>query len=513
MIKENDARNSNKRIVVNTISMYVRMVFLTVISMYTVRVVLLELGASDYGVYNVVGGMVSMFSFASGTLTLAAQRYFAYGLAKDDWKVLNRYFSLIMVIFILYIIIVLLIGETLGLWFVSNRMTIESERINAAICVFEFSLFSFALGIIATLFKALLVAEENLKIYSLIAIFEGIMKLVIVYLLGIVPLDKLVFYAFLLFMVNVIVDLIYITYCYKKYRKLKFYFIKDIASYKEVWAYVGWNFIGSIANVCKGQGVNIIVNLFFDTTINAARGIATQVSTAVTSFSQNFLTAVNPQITKSYAVGNKTKFYNMTYSSSKLSFYLMYVISLPLIFNMDYVLSLWLGEIPDYTIAFTSLVLIDAMVSCITDPIYTAVQATGNIRMYQIIVGGASLLNLPVSYIALMISADPIVPFVVSIFITCIMMLGRLLSFRKVSDFSIMLYFRKVLFRVAIVVLMSCLLVINILTVANSFTQLVINVLISIAINGALIWSIGIDRRERLILLDLIKRRTKMIEV
>lgn len=499
--------NRYKRIIVNTMSMYIRMIFLTLLSLYTVRIVLQQLGVSDYGIYNVVGGIVSMFSFASGTLRLASQRYFAYCLANENWKKLNHYFSMIMVIFFLYILVIVSVAETVGLWFLLEKMTIDEGRMTAAVCVYQFSIFSFILGIIVTPFQALLVAEENLKIYSVIAIFEGIMKLVIVYLLSVVSVDKLILYAFMLFLVSLIVDLVYIIYCHKRYKELKFKIVKEKTDYQEIWTYVGWNFIGSIANVCKGQGVNILINLFFNTTINAARGVATQVSTTVASFSQNFLTAVEPQITKSYALGNTRNFYNMLYVSSKLSFYVLYIISLPLICNMDYVLGLWLGEVPQYTVIFTILVLIDAMLASITDPIYTAVQSTGKVKWYQLVVGGASLLNLPITCITLLFHTDPRVPFVVSVIVTGIMTIGRLITFKAVSDFSIVQYIKRVFLRVSAVVLASCVLEIRVISHAKSFLELILNVLISVVINSILIWCIGIDSTERNVLLGLFYKR------
>ena len=502
-----EGKSNYKRIMVNTLSMYIRMIVLTIISLYTVRVVLQQLGASDYGTYNVVGGIVTMFSFVSGTLTNASQRYFAYSLANDDWKQVNKYFSLNMVVYLALVLVIVAISETFGLWFLKNKMVIDSGRMAAAIWVYRFSVLTFVLNIFSAPYQALLIAAENLKIYSLISVFEAVMKLVTVYLLQVIRADKLIMYAFLVFVVSILTNLFLIFYCKNRYNELKLKLIKEKEEYVEVFSFVGWNFIGSIASVCKGQGINIIINMIFNTTLNAARGIAIQVSSIVASFSQNFMKAIEPQITKQYALGNQEKFYSIIYTSSKLSFYLLYIIALPLMCNIDYVFGLWLGEIPDYTKIFTILVLIDALISCITDSIYTAVQSTGNIKMYQIVVGGISLLNLPVSWILLKIYPEPIVPFVVSIIITFAMMISRLIVLGNISDFSITRYLKNVLFYIAMVIIASCIIELRMISFAETFVQLVRNVFISVIIHLILIFILGTNSVEKELVISMVKAK------
>ena len=407
-------RKTNK-VLENTMALYIRMIFLTIISLFTYRVVFQCLGASEYGTYNVVGGFVSMFAFVSSTMTIASQRYFAMGLASDDWNEVNRYFSVNIIIYVVLSIVILFLAETIGLWFVTTSLNLDYSRMNEIIIVYETSVAVFLIGMVVSPFLALLVADENIVIYSWISIIEGVLKIVVAYLLYLLKGDKLVIYAFLLLFVALIVNGTYIFYCFKKYKKLRFCFVREWKEYKSVFSFINWNLVGAIAAVGKNQGMNIIINIFFGTVINAARAIAYQVNSVISSFAQNFMKAVDPRITKAYANGNENEFVRIIYISSKLSYYLLLAIAIPFIANSKYVLTLWLGNVPEYTISFVSLALIDALILSITEPILTAVQAVGKMKIYQLTVGILSLLNLPVAYFALKMFNDPVVPFVVAI--------------------------------------------------------------------------------------------------
>lgn len=500
-------QSSSNRILKNTFSLYIRMAFLTFISLFTVRIVLKELGAEDYGLYNVVGGFVTMFSFISGTLTTASQRYFAVCLASDDWKSLNKTFSVNFIIYVIFSVIILIIAETAGVWFVLNKLSIESGRETVALIVYQFSILTFLISLLISPFLALLVADENLSIYSIVSIIEGIFKILIVYLLYISPIDKLITYSVLLCLVSLGVSAFYFIYCKLKYKNIRISIYKDKKEYKSIFSYMNWNLIGAIAVTLKGQGVNVIMNMFFGTVINAARGIAFQINNTVLSFAQNFMKAVNPQITKKDALGEKEKLNKLLTSSSKFSFYLCYMIALPLIMNMSYVLKFWLGDVPEYTAIFTILALVDALIAVLTESIAIAVQSTGKVKVYQLSVGIISLCNLPTAYLLLKFFENPVIPFCVSIGITIVVGIGRLINYSKLRGYSIINYVKKVLVPVLIICCITIIFNYFMCSQAKDFLNLIINCFISVIFSVVVIFFVGMDRSEKKLVLSFLKRR------
>ena len=429
------------RVMKNTISLYIRTIILTVVSLFTVRANLNALGVADYGLYNVVAGFVSMFGFLSGTLTVASQRFFAIGIGRKDWNEINKYFSINLFLYLVFCVIVIFFAETAGLWFVLKKMVISPDRLLAAVTVYQFSIVNFIFGLIVSHFLALLVADENLGIYSMVSIVEAVLKVIVAYLLYIITGDKLIVYGLLLLAASILINGFYIVYSLYRYKNLHINFVKDKPAYKEVFAFLNWNMIGAIATVFKGQGINIVVNLFFGTAINAARGIAFQINNIVSSFSVNFMKAIDPQITKNYAIGDNEKFFNITCIASKLSFFLLFVVAIPFIANMEYVLGLWLKEVPGYTVAFAKLALIDALILSLTDPISTAVQAIGKVKWYQIIVSLWTLLNVPLSYLFLRLLKNELIPFYVAIVLSSCISFSRIIMFDCIAKYKALRYF------------------------------------------------------------------------
>ena len=500
-------KRSQFRVLKNTISLYFRTIILTIISLFTIRVVLNVLGESDYGVYNVVGGFVTLFSFVSGSLSISSQRYFALHLASDDWNGVSRLFSVNLIMYMIFIGVILFFSQTVGLWLVLNKLNYASSRTLAAIIVYETSIITFLIGVLVSPFLALLLADENLSIYSLISIIEGVLKILVAYLLRISSGDKLIIYAFLVMMASCSVNSFYFIYIKKKYKRLKLVLCKDKTEYKMVFSYLNWNLIGSIASVCKSQGVNIIINIFFGSSINAARGVATQINNAIVSFSQNFMKAVDPLITKAYANKNKDKFLNLINIASKLSFSLLFVVAIPVIFNSNYILTLWLENVPQYTVLFTNLVLIDALVASLTDPILTGVQATGKVKLYQIVIGGLNLLNLPVSYIFLKVMQNPYIPFVVAIVISFAMGFGRMIIFKKVYSFELLSYITNVVLPMSIMSGFSVLFMSLLFENSTNFAELILKVVGSILVNVFLVFVIGLNKNEKNMLLILLREK------
>lgn len=499
--------NHAKRVAKNTLALYFRMAFLVIVSLYTVRIVLQVLGSEDYGLNNVVGGFVGLFGFFTGTMLLAAQRYFAVNLATRDWEKLNTNFSVILFILLGFSFIVLLLAETVGLWFVTTQLVIPAERMTAAVVVYQASIVGFILMLVAAPLTALLVADENLSVYAFVSIFEGVAKLLIVYALLVVNMDKLILYALMQLGISFIVQGFYLWYCRQKYPQLHLKLCRDKEVYLGIFSYIHWNVIGAIASVLRGQGVNIIINLFFGPVVNAARGIAFQVNNVVVSFAQNFMRAVDPQIVKSYAVKNYGKFDFLLIASAKLAYYLLFIIALPLILNIHYVLDAWLGQPPENTYLFVVLALIDALLMSMTDTICTGVDAVGKVKWYQIVVGGLNLFIMPLTYIALMLCEMPWIPFVVSIVVTLIGGVLRMLTFSRIYDFNMWRYFRHVYIPIASVTILSCIICGPFFGDANNFVLLLRNSVMCAGSVVSVVYFVGLNRQERDIIMQILPIR------
>lgn len=501
------------KVLKNTISLYIRTIFLTLISLFSFRIILRSLGAADYGLYDVVGGVISMFSFITGSLAISSQRFFAICLATADWKKLNKMFSVNLAIYLVLILIVLFFAETLGLWFVQTQLKIEAGRKFAAIVVYELSVFNFSVGLLISPFLALLIADENLSIYSVVSVVEGILKVAVAYFLNITRGDKLIVYALLLTATSVIVNGFYIAYVIKKYPKLRFRLCKEKAEYKSVFSFLNWNLIGAVASILKNQGIKVIINIFFGSVVNGAKGVASQVSNTISSFSQNFMKAVEPRITKSYAGDDKNRYLSTIYIASKLSYFLLFIISLPFMMNIQYVMTLWLEEVPDNTIIFTILILVDSLVLSITDSILSGVQAIGKVKVYQLTVGTLALLNLPVSILLLKLIRNPIIPFCVSIGISILMTVGRILNIKRIYDFSVTMYVKKVFVPIFLVTIIGILGDRILFSEASNFGWLIVNVVGSLCITVPAIYLIGMDKREKEVIKEYFRFRKKKLNV
>ncbi len=456
---------NNKRIAKNTFILYIRMFFTMGVSLYTSRIVLNTLGIEDYGVYSVVGGIVTLFSFFNSAMTSATQRFLAFDIGKNDLDQLKKTFNATLNIHIAISVLVLVLAETIGLWFVNNKLNLPLNRMDAVNWVYQFSVFTFLLGIIQVPYDALIVAREKMGIYAYMSFVEVILKLIIVYLLVVFAVDKLILYAGLLFLVSFIVRIGHKWYCKRYYEESKYQFYFDKAFYKVLLSYSGWNLFGNIAGVARVQGANILLNLFFGTVLNAAYGISMQVQGTIQSFVTNFQMAVNPQIIKSYAAENKEQCLNLIFQSAKFSYFLMFLIAFPIICNIDYILELWLKTPPEYTSVFVILCLINLLIDCISGPLMIGAQATGNIKWYQIIVGTLIFLNLPIVYLMLKIYKSPEMVYYTSIIISCFAFLFRLYFLQKCLNLSIFQFLKQVIFRIGLVTIVS----ITVFLFLNSF--------------------------------------------
>jgi O-antigen/teichoic acid export membrane protein len=500
--------SNNKRIARNTAMLYFRMLLIMAVSLFTLRVVLKTLGTTDYGIYNVVGAIVVMFSFFSNTMASASQRFFAFELGRNDIPQLKKTFSLTITIYAIIAVIVLILAETIGLWLLNTQMVIPANRMEAANWVYQFSVLSFLITIITIPYNAAIIARENMKVYAYVSIFEVVMKLVIVYILVYFSYDKLKLYASLMFLVTCIITFIYRTVCKQKYAECRFHFYWDKGLFYTLIGYSGWNLFGAMAGILNNQGINILLNIFFGPVVNAARAIAYRVNDAVNQFVMNFLTAVRPQITKYYAAEENDKMMKLVFQSSKFSFFLLFLLSMPVLLETNYIFEVWLKETPEYVVAFTRLVIITALIDSLSYPLMTAAQATGEIKRYQAVVGGTMLLNLPISYCFLKAGFFPQVTMYIAIVISIICFSLRLWLLKGMVGLSIRDYFKKVILIVLSVSFMAYALPFSLTVCLNeSFMRFIIIGTTGLVISVAAIYLIGLSKDERQFFLQLIENK------
>lgn len=500
-----DTSQNNKRIAKNTLLLYFRMLLTMAISLYTSRVVLHVLGIEDFGIYNVVGGVVAMFSVISGSLSAAISRFITYELGKGDKEKLVRIFSSSVTIQLGLGLIILILAEIVGVWFLNVKMSIPENRMYAANWVFQLSILTFIINLISVPYNAAIIAHEKMSAFAYISILEVVAKLIIVYMLLLSPIDKLIFYAILMASVALIIRFVYGFYCKCHFEECIYHFILDKELLKKMFGFAGWNFIGASSAVLRDQGGNIVINLFCGPTVNAARGIAYQVNNAINGFVNNFMTALNPQITKSYAVGDKEYMMTLIYQGARLSFYILLILSLPVIVNTHYILTLWLKIVPEHTTLFVQLVLIFAMSESISNPLITAMLATGRIRNYQIIVGGLQLLNLPISYILLRYGCIPETVLIVAICISQCCLAARLYMLRGMVGLSVRKYISKVYFNVFTVTILSAIIpCVSSYYLNETFINFIFICTISVICTFTVIYFVGCNRKERQFILSKI---------
>lgn len=489
---------NNKRIAKNTLLLYFRMLFLMAVSLYTSRVVLNALGVEDFGIYNVVGGVVAMFSVLSGSLSAAISRFITYELGKGNQENLNKIFSSAVTIQLILSGIIILLAETIGMWFLNAKMNIPEVRMEAANWVFQFSILTFAINLISIPYNASIIAHEKMSAFAYISILEAVGKLTIAYLITIAPIDKLIFYAILMCVVALVVRFTYGNYCKRHFSECTYHFVWDKQLLKQMFGFAGWNFIGASSAVLRDQGGNVVINLFCGPAVNAARGIASQVNNAVNQFVVNFMTALNPQITKSYAAGNKEYMMTLIFQGARLSFYMLLLLSLPILVNTHYILVLWLKIVPEHAVFFVQLILIFALSESISQPLITAMLATGKIRNYQIIVGGLQMMNLPISYIYLRLGYFPEVVIVIAICISQCCLAARLILLRGMIGLSITKYLKNVYLNIIIVSIIAVILpLISAYYIKESFINFILISLIAIICTLSSIYFIGCNNQER----------------
>ncbi|MCH5293096.1 MAG: hypothetical protein J1E07_05145 [Treponema sp.] len=497
-----------RRIARNTLFLYFRQILIMAVSLYTVRVVLAVLGAEDYGIYNVVAGTVTMLGFLSGAMATASQRYFSFDLGRGDTEHLRTTFSVTLQIYAMLALIVLLLAETAGLWLVNRRLVIPPARMAAANCIYQAAVVSFMLTLLNAPYMAGVIAHEDMGVYAYASIAETAMKLAVVFLLRVLPFDRLSVYGILLAAVAFVNTSVYRLWCRKKYDECRFRMVRDGALLREMVSYSGWNLFGSGASMVRNQGMTVMLNLFFGSLVSAARAVAVQVNAAMLSFAQNFSTALRPQIIKLYAADERDSVLRMVLYATKTVFFLMLVITVPVFFSADSLLALWLKNVPEHTVRFVRLVLVDVLIDSISYPLMAVMQATGKIRLYQTAVGGLLIMNLPVSYLFLRLGFSPESVFAVAIVLSVCALALRILIVQRQTGFGLVLPFVGLLARFALLVALSAMIPAVVWKAAGrSFWGFCIFALVSVLWTALVLFIFGLNRHERGMFMERLRIR------
>lgn len=473
--------NRSARIGKNTFMLNIRMFVILVITLYTSRIILSTLGIVDFGIYNVVGGIVIMLSFISSTMSLSINRFLAFEIGRKNNIQLKRVFSLAVLLQFIIALVILIISETLGLWFLKTQLHIPIERMEAANWVYQFSILSFIVIVLRVPFNASIIAHENMKIYAYISIIEALLKLIVVYLLIIISFDKLKIYSFLNFFVTLSVSFFYYIYAKKKYSECSFSFYWEKTLFKSLVSYAGWSTFGNMSSVVVSQGQNILLNVFFGPLANAARGVSYQLSGAVSSFITNFYTAINPPIVKSYAENNKKYFLTLIFEGTKLTSFLMLMMSIPLILEMDFILDLWLDDVPPEAPMFCRLILINSIIYYFPTPSVIALQAAGKIAKLHLTTGSINMSNLIISFFFLRRGYNANIVFIVQICVSLVLTLVTIFLQTKQLKISIINYIKQVILPFLIILIVTTSIISFIWTQLDyGFIRLVITIISSI---------------------------------
>lgn len=498
--------SNSKRIAKNTLMLYFRMALIMLVTLFTSRVILNALGVVDFGIYNVVAGVVVLFSFLNSALMNASQRYLSIAVETEDSDNIQKVFSTCMLLHLLICVVLIVLAETIGLWFLNDKLSIPADRIHAANWVYQSAVLCTCINVLRVPYHSMIIAEEDMSFFAYLSIFETILKLGIAYLILVIAIDRLISYSLLLLLVTLLVSALYAYKCHRSY-SIRFSFKPNNNLIKEIALFSGWNILGGVADVGYKQGTNMILNVFSGVTLNAAMGIAVQVRAAVYSFVTNLQIAANPQIIKSYNNQEYDRYENLVYSISKYSFFLILLLAFPIMLNMHVLLDFWLKTPPDYAYSFCTLTLIFCLVDSLSGPLWTSMQAMGNIRNYQIIISILLLLNLPFTYVALSKGMSPESLLYIQIVICAVSIFVRLLFSRHYARLTIKSYIRNVMIPIIGVVLISLPVPFLLALKLTGLPKLFITVASSFVITCISIWLVGLKYDERKFVVEFIKSK------
>lgn len=500
--------DNNKRVAKNTVMLYFRMFVMMIIGLFTSRITLQALGVDNYGINNVVGGVVGMFTLITGALINAVSRFLTFELGKKDNSKLNDVFCTSINVMGMLSLLILIIGETLGLWFLYNKLNIPADRLDAANVVLQCSIASCIMGLMYIPYNALIIAYEKMSIWAYFSILDVLMKLLVVYALYISPFDKLKTFALLGLGWAILNQIIYRIYCHRTFSVARYHFVYDKPLLKQMFGFASWNFLGQGACVLNNEGVNIVINMFFGVAVNAARGIAVSVNGYVTQFANNFMGALNPQITKSFAAGNYEETHNLIIRGAKFSYFLMFLLLLPICLETEIILHLWLGNVPKYAAVFVRWALVISLINSLSTTLITGLHASGRLKRYMIIVGLVEVSNLPITYIVFKLGCGPVYAYIVYFCVYFVLMLLRLYLVKDLIYISGIRYVKEVYLRVLYVSLSAIPLPLAIcwLTEDSVLRFLTVSV-ISVFCLSVSIYFLGLDKHERVMVTTVISNK------
>lgn len=504
-----DNSANNKRVAKNTLFLYLRMIIVMVITLYTTRALLTALGVEDYGVYNVVCGFVSMFSFLNTSMANGTQRFYNYEIGKNGESGVSKIFSHAVVIQIVMALVILIVVETFGLWYLYNKMVIPDSRFGAAMWIFQFSMIQLFLVMITVPYSAAVMAYEKMDFYALVSIIDAVLKLVIVQLLPFAPFDTLVYYGALMTMISVLNYVLNWGYSKRKFKNIVFCVKWDRSLFSSILSFSGWNIFGSVSHMMQSQGVNLILNAFWGTIVNAANGVATQVNSAVNSLTAGFVTAVRPQMIKSYASGDIEYLKKMYYSVSKLTFFLVMILAIPLIGEIDIILDVWLGrgKYPEMTALFCQLTIFMTLCNSYATPTSIIIHATGKMKKFQIVVSTVTLIIVPIAYFAAKVGCDASFIIFLSALVTIAAQITRLFIIKEQVDFPVIDYCMNVFLPTWSVLAVSMIVTFVLhATTPQHLVWSVVRMCISVLFSGVCIYFLGTDKLEKQLILSFVKK-------
>lgn len=499
-----------KRLAKNTLVLYIRTLITMLLGLLSSRLILNTLGVDNYGIYNLIGGIVAMFSVISSTLSSSTQRFINFELGKNNESRIQKIFSTSLNIHLLLSIIVLILGESIGLYFINNGINISEDRMYAANIVFQFSLATFVIQILGTPYNALIIAHERLDIFAYGTILEAVLKLILIIVVAHAGGDSLVYWASSLFFISLIVSSLYYFFCRCKYKESMYILIKDRIIYKQVLSYTGWNFLGITSSVFSTQGINIISNIFFGVKINAARGMATQVEGVINSFVNNFSTSLNPQIVKAYASSDIHYFNSLLKYGTKYSYFLLLIIAIPILLETQELLTLWLRIVPPYALVFVRLTVIFLLFQILSNTLITAINATGKIKIYQVWISIFLMFNFVCSLFLFKLGASPTSSYMVIVINSIVCIILRVVILNKIVKINVKDFLLNVVARCLLIMLIT-------ISVSYYFQASVsiggffIEIIFSEIVCLTLIASIGFSKKEKAKFIRTIKDNLKKI--
>lgn len=506
---EDKSTYSQSRIAKNTIILCIRMLITMGITLLSSRILLSTLGVEDYGVYNIIGGIVVLLSVVSNSMMSATQRFITYEIGKGSVDSVTSVFSMSLIAHMIIIGVIFVLGESVGLWYVINKLNVPEGRETAAFWVYQFTLLTVAVNLIRSPYNASVIAYEKMSFYAYMSVAESVMKLLLIYALIFITYDKLIIYGAFVFLANLVILLSYSTYCKKKFTTCNFRFIIDRQYFKKLFSFLGWSILGGASTLGTQQAGNLIINNFLGVAVNAAYGVATQVSGAINSFVSSFQMAFTPQITKLYAQERMSQFYTLCNSSALISYYILFLISFPIILNIDYVLNLWLVEVPQYAGEFCVLLIMYTLIDAIQAPFWIGINATGNIKVYEIWLSVILFLNIPASYYALKWGMPPYSILLIRVILNILTAVIRTIHVKIQIKYPIKQYVFNVVLRALVVTAISLLIwhLIPYHTFCTSFVHFIILYILIFLSVAVLVISVGFGKNERRTILAIIKKR------